>query len=241
MGTDTIPVRSDGSTITHAWFDLLRSVLDGNLVPRDNTGTALDGAGNIGDGTYNFAKLFVGLASAGISIEQSVGNMIVKVGGTTVATIDSGGLQRSSVKTFSPLLSSSSGNFQTSSSTLVDVTNLSVGPLVTVGKPVFIGLIPDGSNTLYATLNSNNSAGNPSSGLHLFRDDGSGYNEIMRSGIAGIAATSSGQTEIVVPPGAFFFIDPVSSGSHSYKLQGKNFNSSTLTVANCKMVAWEMV
>lgn len=59
MGTDTIPVRSDGQTIQSTHPNLLRTVLIGDLVPRNASGIATDEAGNLGTSTLAWLKAFI--------------------------------------------------------------------------------------------------------------------------------------------------------------------------------------
>ncbi len=54
MGIDTIPVRADATTILATWWNVLRSVLSGDLVPRNASGVATANAGSLGTATYPF-------------------------------------------------------------------------------------------------------------------------------------------------------------------------------------------
>ena len=57
MGIDTIASRADATTIVATWFNVIRSALNGDLVPRDSTGTATARAGSLGTETYPFLRL----------------------------------------------------------------------------------------------------------------------------------------------------------------------------------------
>ncbi len=56
MGIDTIPSRADATTIVATWFNIIRSALNGDLVPRDSTGAAVANAGSLGTATYPFLR-----------------------------------------------------------------------------------------------------------------------------------------------------------------------------------------
>lgn len=63
MGTDTIPTRSDGTTILATHPNVIRSALCGDLVPRNASGEATSIAGSLGTTTYPFLK--ASIASGG--------------------------------------------------------------------------------------------------------------------------------------------------------------------------------
>ena len=56
MGIDTLPSRADATTIVATWFNVLRSALNGDLVPRASTGVATANAGSLGTVTYPFLR-----------------------------------------------------------------------------------------------------------------------------------------------------------------------------------------
>lgn len=48
MGNNTIPARANGQTIDEVWFNVLRAVMGGDLVPRNTAGVATDQGGDLG-------------------------------------------------------------------------------------------------------------------------------------------------------------------------------------------------
>lgn len=48
MGSDTIPDRANSTVIDQTWFNVLRNVLKGDVVPRDTDGIATDLEGSLG-------------------------------------------------------------------------------------------------------------------------------------------------------------------------------------------------
>lgn len=121
--------------------------------------------------------------------------------------------------------SSSSGSFSTSSTSLVDVTNLSVS-LTTNGRPIQILL-----------TNSDNTNG----GSFSYVGSWSMEYFVLRDGakIAGSSITSDGGGSSVVPLTSFFD-DGASAGSHTYKVQMKVNTSGTGSAGNICLVVYEL-
>lgn len=66
MSTDSIPQRNFNQTINQDAFNVIKRVLDGDLVCRNLNGIALDQAGSLGNTTYRFlALLTTGLKISG--------------------------------------------------------------------------------------------------------------------------------------------------------------------------------
>ena len=124
-------------------------------------------------------------------------------------------------------ISSSCGNFSTTSGTLVNVTNLSV-TIVTTGNPVVIQLISDGSG--------NRSIISAQSGVFATLAILNGSTVISETQLSMGAA---GATSISIPPGAVNTVDFPSAGTITYKVQIAA-SSSTAQVAYCKLVAYEL-
>jgi hypothetical protein len=124
---------------------------------------------------------------------------------------------------------SSSGSFSTSSSTLVDVTNLTAS-ITTTGGAVEIMLIPSG--TAYCSVNIAVTAGAFSSGEISFLRDATNL---------GSLATVSNVTGTTGAPGAGFrMIDFPAAGTYTYKAQAKvSGASATMAVDNCKLLVRE--
>ncbi len=59
MGVDTLPDRTDGETIDESWFDVVRSALGVDHVPRNSSGVATTRAGSLGSSTYAWLKAFI--------------------------------------------------------------------------------------------------------------------------------------------------------------------------------------
>jgi len=169
MGADSIPARSNGQTINETWFNLLRTVLNGDLIPRNASGVATAIAGALGSSTYPWFKLFLGAAASGLSIEEDTGKIIIKVGGTAVATFASTGLTRASLGPTGEIATSSSGAFSTASTSYTDVTNLATGSFVARGRLMMLALVSDGTaGNSRITVSSTTTATSISASLRFY-------------------------------------------------------------------------
>ena len=129
---------------------------------------------------------------------------------------------------------SSSTTFSTSSSTMVDVTNLTV-TITTTGRPVFIGLINDQSNTGTSFISST-SASNIKNVTIAIVKDGS---ELIRQPYE-IQASAATISSISYPVSSFSHIDVPTAGSHTYKIQMLSSNSDTVQIVRAKLIAYEL-
>lgn len=133
-------------------------------------------------------------------------------------------------------ISATCNAFSTSSTTPVDVTNLAVTITVT-GRPVYMGLIPDGSG-VRAEIAATEDA-SPSSNINgqfLFLR---GSTELSRAALFALTVASQGCR---VPPGSLWMIDASPPpGTYTYKLQvALTGTGNTVEVTRCKLVVWEM-
>ncbi len=144
-----------------------------------------------------------------------------------------------------PSLSLSCGTFTTSSSSYVDVTNLTV-TLITSGRPVKLYLINDGTAGALSGTGTLLS-GTASNFFNLFmialRDVSTSCGEhVVASGVT----VSSGSQSIATislssPVSTFLFYDTPSAGSHTYKIRVKGAFADTgvLTLSHARLVVEE--
>lgn len=59
MSTETVPDRSNGQTIDQTWYNLLKSIIGGNFVPRNASGVATADGGTLGDSTYTWMRAYI--------------------------------------------------------------------------------------------------------------------------------------------------------------------------------------
>lgn len=124
---------------------------------------------------------------------------------------------------------SSSVTFSSGSTSFVDVTGLSIN-IATTGRPVFVGLIPDGTT-------SSASIGPTPSGAGVFNV------EFLLDGTV-IAvfnlSLNSGISAGLVPPGCYFTIDTLANAStHNYNVKAK-ISTGTFSFNNIKLIAYEL-
>ena len=130
-------------------------------------------------------------------------------------------------------ISSSSGSFTTTSTSYVDVTNLSV-TITTSGRPVMIGMTMDGSTSPTSSLRAyNTSTGSIANGSIKFVRDSTdiGALSLVANGVnASVGCSSVGA----------MMIDHPAAGTYTYKLQGITVSPATLEVTHWKLFAYEI-
>lgn len=130
-------------------------------------------------------------------------------------------------------VSSSSGSYSSTSTSYADVTNLTVS-ITTTGRPVFIGLISDGSISKMGM--EDNGGSTQSVSVKIVR----GSTDIAIYNLRSEATTGV----IYIPSSSIYMIDVPSAGTYTYKVQGISsaFSGSapTLVVQSAKLVAYEL-
>lgn len=127
-------------------------------------------------------------------------------------------------------VSASSGAFTTTSGTYVDVTNLSV-TITTTGRPVYLGL---NGGWVGVSMSGTDALGS----LSIKR----GSTAILTSNIAVSAEATDGSTvtQLSVPSSCLSFIDIPAAGTYTYKVQALALVTSTTSVNNATLVAFEL-
>lgn len=147
-------------------------------------------------------------------------------------------LQAIAAQTPNRVTSSSSGNYSTTSSTNVDVTNLSVS--LTVGSDdsdVEIGLIGDNSNGLSYIGAQNNSVDNDVRfTITLLRDSVEIDEQELRLQYQG-----NDIGVLRIPASSYRFLEVPTAGTYTYKIQVKRVSANTLvTMEYVKLYAREI-
>jgi hypothetical protein len=138
-------------------------------------------------------------------------------------------------------LSSSCGTFSTSSTSVVNVTNLSV-TLVTSGRPVFVGLINDGNGTNpdFVQIASTSGILNGESSV-LFLN---GSTVISKSNLQDVGASNAGTLSNGIPASAFSMIDLTvngSPGTYTYKVQAiVAAANQSISIQYATLIAYEL-
>lgn len=133
-------------------------------------------------------------------------------------------------------LSASSGTYSlTGTTAITDVTNLSV-TITTIGRPVMIMLVPDGS-TLYSYLQYTDTAITVAPEYYFYRNGAA----IALQGSALRAGSSSIVYNAGIPPTSVSCFDLPSAGTHTYKFSIRpSATSATFEVGRVKLLAYEL-
>ena len=201
----------------------LASNLAGNGLIEAADGTI---ALNVDGTTTTITSDQVKVVSAGIVDDSTVeasGNLIrIKDSGVTTDKISNGSVTQAKRAALGQQLSSSSGTFSTSNSSDTDVTNLSV-TITTTGRPVFVGLIADGSTSAQSLISSNSSA---VCTIKIFR------------GATAIALYRL-NNNTHIPSSALSHVDIVSAGTYVYKVTAAA-STGSVGISQALLIAFEL-
>lgn len=133
-------------------------------------------------------------------------------------------------------LSSSSGSYSlTGTTSITDVTNLSVS-ITTTGRPVFVGLISDGTG-VQSTIVYSDTQIQLSPELYLYR----GATNISTQSFAQRVGGSSVYSFTGVPVSAVSHIDIPSAGTYTYKFSVRpTASTAVMEVLKAKLIAYEL-
>jgi len=126
---------------------------------------------------------------------------------------------------------------QTTSTSPVDITNLSVS-ITTTGRPVYIGFIPDGSTSNSAIGGNRVSVSGVMHSEYYIVRDSTTIAEI--EWFFNATATLAGAT---TPPGCIWIIDTPAAGTYTYKAQmslGSGGSGARATINAVKLIAYEL-
>lgn len=147
---------------------------------------------------------------------------------------------KSKLPDVSQQLSTGSGTQTTASNTLVLLANSSIN-LTTLGRPVFVGIIPDSSAVTTASgcfLQARDTTSQGAVGfISMYRDT----TLIATFQVKLSIDTSATEVEIrLVIPCNFFTIDPVGAGTYEYTLKYGCETGDIVDVSLVKLVAYEL-
>jgi hypothetical protein len=223
-----LSVGTDATTIETS-SDLLRVKDNGvsNAKLRQSSGLSL--IGRSANSTGNVAD-----------ITSSVDGHVLRQSGTaigfgTVATagIADGAITQAKRASLGQQVSSSSGTYTTTSTSYIDVTNLSV-TITTTGRPVYVGLIPAGGTGCYFGA-SNTASGVVSALAKIVRDSTDIGIYLIGSGATGASWYSENNLCTSI-----FTIDVIAAGTYTYKVSVRLSIGSYTTIADSKLIAYEL-
>lgn len=221
-------------------YGRVKAYADGRvkLVIKDSSGATVSEIDHVGIEDSDVVGSGVSdLAGDGLTADSD-GVLSVNVDGSSVSIVNDvvgipdRGITRDKIVEPGHQLSSSSGSFSTTSSTYVDVTNLSV-TLTTHGNPVLLLLVPTTSAS-YVKI-----AGNPGSIDLKYVRTTDGSDTDVTSDIR-FAFNYSSSITAEIPPGGFGMVDIPAAGQHTYKVQVKRNGNTTAGVQEVKLFAVEL-
>lgn len=182
---------------------------------------------------------FVTLDSSGnFGAAANVDNSTLQFSGNVLSVKD-GGITKPKLAALGQQISASSGAFSSDGTGAVPVTNLSV-TITTTGRPIFVGLIPDGNITNASSFGVANLS-SPNSII--------GYAQILNgSTIIAISSVAAGQAfssltvaGSFVPVGSVYTIDTPSAGTITYSVNiHADVSSSSVSMLYAKLIAYEL-
>lgn len=232
-GTDNIFVYVNGVYQLKGTYSVAGTTLTFSVAPPTGTtnievkyGVPIN-AGTPADGSVTTIKIFDG----------SVTTPKIADGAVTHAKMAPRTGVQSSVAGLGEVLSTaSSGAFSTSSTSDVNVTNLS-GQITTEGRPVRLAIESydlAGGSIRAAEITS----GTAGASLKFFR----GATQLNNMSIFGsVTASLSGYIIVGVPPSSFSHTDiGLAAGTYTYTVKVQASSGTSIAISNCKLVAYEI-
>lgn len=160
-----------------------------------------------------------------------------RIGSNAVGTDEliNGNVTRAKLEAVGQQISASSGNFGCNSET--DVTNFSL-TITTSGRPVVIGMMPDGSSNRSRIQCIESSGNTAQADVRLYRNGGFVSRFNMMQAANGITTNTQS-----LPPGCIIYVDNIGAGTYTYKFTLASTNPTGSTAANvqyCKMYVFEL-
>lgn len=169
------------------------------------------------------------LSASGESGADSIFQNLGRSTGTTVTSPDIA-------------LSNSSGSYSNTTTSFIDITNLSV-TITTTGRPVKVELVPDGTVESSPTITT-------TTGVRCLSDNALGVSvfvlernssDVGQCLIEHRDNTGSGSNSIILPPNLISFIDTPSAGTHTYLVKARNTGLGDSTVViDVKLLVYEL-
>ena len=193
-----------------------------------------------GDGLAGGAGTALSVNVDGSTLEINTDALRIKDLGVSTAKIAANAVTRAKIESVGQQISSSSGSYTTTSTSYVDITNLSVS-ITTSGRPVMLFLQP-ASDTSDSYLGCKNTGGSDTG------EAGPGNFKIVRDSTdiamfrisGGLDSDAVNSRSVNIPPGCVLYIDAPAAGTYTYKVQGKVASGKTLEVEQVKLVAYEL-
>lgn len=157
----------------------------------------------------------------------------VKASGITTTQLANGSVTPAKKSALGLQTSASSGSYTSSSTSFVQVTNLSV-TITTTGRPVFVGLIADPST--FSTIVLARANGVVLAGTVAIV---SGATPIAQYALNSTLTTGAFGS-LAYPVASISTIDSPSAGSQTYTCQVQVLSGSQFSITNCRLIAYEL-
>ena len=215
----------DGTTLTESQLDDIKSSIETFV---NTTKLNSDNIQTGGIATANYAAASVDAAAIASS---AVTTAKINDSAVTTAKINDAAVTQAKRAALGQQISSAI-DFNTTSTSYVDVTNATV-TITTTGRPVYLSLNAGApaTNTAWLAVTPHASNGGRMA-LKLVKDSTDVAEVEYQAGDAGGSTIKFGAP--------FVFIDTPSAGTYTYKLQLKEYNGGTAFVRNWKLIAFEL-
>ncbi len=207
----------DGAILTEAMLDAMKSSLElwANTTQLDED---------------NFQ---VGAFTALKYTASSVDAAAIEANAVTTVKINDAAVTNAKLSTLNYIISSSSGAFSSTSSSLVDITNLSA-TITTTGRPVRLALIGVGDTSSYLYVQALTGV-NAIAKFQWYRDSTPLGLDIIQNTGAGLTGAYCSN-----PASTLQYFDTPAAGTYTYKLQGQVAGGDTFQVNHASLIAYEV-
>lgn len=194
---------------------------------------AIAGAG-LSDGVVTTGKIQDLAVTNAKLADGSVGTGKIQNDAITKSKFNGGEIPKTWMVSLGQQVSASSGPFTTSSTSYVNVTNLSV-TITTTGRPVWVGLMNDGTQGS-VSIDHNADGIAPTLSLRKLRDATTISEQTLYLG-----STNTLARRYDLPASSFWHVDTPSAGTYVYKIQVKTDSAAhTAGVSHAKLIAFEL-
>lgn len=222
------------ATQVNAEFDNIVDFINGGNIASNNIAAFGITAANINSDAVTTAKIQDLAVTTAKLANASVTDAKLSISALTTTFIADGAVTRPKQAALTINKSGTVASFTTTSTSLTDVTGLSVS-ITTTGRPVYVGLVPANTSTVCSIGATNASGTNVEAVLTILR----GSTTIYYTYIAQ-SATYASNSQLRNTPGVVWFIDEPAAGTYTYKVQTAVQSGTTATFDQVKLIAYEL-
>lgn len=236
VATNTIQVKASGITTTQLADNAVTTskITDLNVTTGKiaNLNVTND---KLADGSVGTSKIIDGNVTTGKLLNSAVTFDKIADANVIQAKLAPRGSSGSTAGVGEIAVSSASGSFTTTSTSPVNITNLSV-TITTVGRPVYVGLIAQSSTSQLYTAWNTTGIGIPSASVSIVN----GGSNVLSTQILGGVPQQSGTFQYN-PVGGIWHLDVRSAGTYTYTVTVATVASTTtFGCVNVRLIAYEI-